>query len=40
MVDLARMLSATRGRGRLDWTDWVSYGYLLVGLFLMFGLVL
>jgi len=40
MVNLARMLSATRGRGRLDWTDWASYGYLLVGLVLMFGPVL
>jgi len=40
MLNLARMLSATRGRGRLDWTDWASYGYLLVGLVLMFGPVL
>jgi alpha-1,4-digalacturonate transport system permease protein len=30
-------LTRTRGRGRLDWTDWVSYGYLALGLFLMFG---
>ena len=34
------MLTATRGRGRLDWTDWLSYGYLLLGLVLMFGPVL
>src|SRR5438105_12927515 len=40
MVDLSRMLVATRGRGRLDWTDWFSYGYLLLGLVLMFGPVL
>ncbi|SHF63540.1 carbohydrate ABC transporter membrane protein 2, CUT1 family [Loktanella atrilutea] len=30
-------LTATRGRGRLHWTDWVSYGYLFLGVFLMFG---
>lgn len=30
-------LTRTRGRGRLDWTDWFTYGYLAVGLFLMFG---
>src|SRR6266705_4319477 len=40
MASLATMLSATRGRGRLDWTDWLSYGYLLLGLVLMFGPVL
>ena len=40
MPDLARMLTATRGRGRVDWTDWLSYAYLVVGLFLMFGPVL
>src|SRR5438094_8475776 len=37
MADLARMLTATRGRQRLDWTDWLSYAYLLLGLLLMFG---
>src|SRR5262245_18602448 len=40
MADIARMLAATRGRGRLDWTDWLSYAYLLLGLVLMFGPVL
>jgi alpha-1,4-digalacturonate transport system permease protein len=40
MVDVGRMLTATRGRGRLDWTDWLSYGYLLLGLVLMFGPVM
>ena len=40
MVDLARMLTATRGRGRPDWTDWLTYGYLVLGLGLMFGPVL
>jgi alpha-1,4-digalacturonate transport system permease protein len=34
------MLTATRGRQKLDWTDWLSYAYLLLGLFLMFGPVL
>jgi alpha-1,4-digalacturonate transport system permease protein len=29
-------LTRTRGRLRLDWTDWLSYLYLLVGLFTMF----
>ena len=37
-------LTRTRGRlgGRpaIDWTDWLSYGYLTLGLFLMFGPVL
>ncbi|MBF9035575.1 ABC transporter permease subunit [Rhodobacterales bacterium HKCCE2091] len=33
-------LTATRGKGRLHWTDWVSYGYLALGIFLMFGPVL
>ena len=37
---VAAMLTATRGRGRFDWTDWLTYGYLLVGLVLMFGPVL
>src|SRR5213080_2648246 len=40
MVNVARMLSGTRGGGRLDWTDWLSYGYLLLGLVMMFGPVL
>src|SRR3984893_15938099 len=40
MARLAAMLSARRGRGKPDWTDWVSYGYLLLGLVLMFGPVL
>jgi alpha-1,4-digalacturonate transport system permease protein len=30
------MLTAQRGRGKSDWTDWFSYGYLLLGLVLMF----
>jgi alpha-1,4-digalacturonate transport system permease protein len=30
-------LTRTRGVGRLDWTDWFTYGYLAVGLILMFG---
>jgi alpha-1,4-digalacturonate transport system permease protein len=33
-------LTRTRGRQRLHWTDWLSYGYLLLGLLLMFGPVL
>lgn len=34
------MLTATRGGGRFDWTDWLSYAYLLFGVVLMFGPVL
>ena len=37
---MANFLTRTRGRKRLHWTDWVSYGYLLLGLFVMFGPVL
>jgi alpha-1,4-digalacturonate transport system permease protein len=33
-------LLRTHGRTRFDWTDWVSYLYLFVGLFIMFGPVL
>ena len=29
-----------RGHSRLHWTDWLSYAYLAIGLFLMFGPVL
>ena len=29
-------LTRTRGKGRLHWTDWLSYGYLLLGVLLMF----
>ncbi len=37
---MANFLTRTRGRSRLHWTDWVSYGYLLLGLAVMFGPVL
>lgn len=41
MTSLATLVTATRGRhGRLDWTDWLSYAYLVAGLFMMFGPVL
>ena len=33
-------LTRTRGQGRLHWTDWLSYAYLLLGVFLMFAPVL
>jgi len=39
-VSVRTYLLRTHGRTRLDWTDWVSYLYLVVGLFLMFGPVL
>ncbi len=37
---LVKFLTRTHGKGRLDWTDWLSYAYLLVGLFTMFAPVL
>ena len=37
---LVGFLTRTRGRRRLDWTDWLTYGYLLLGVLLMFGPVL
>lgn len=30
-------LTRTRGQGRLHWTDWASYSYLVLSIFLMFG---
>ncbi len=41
MGKVVSFLTATRGKnGKLHWTDWVSYGYLTLGVFLMFGPVL
>ncbi len=40
MSGVLRMLSATRGRRGPDWTDWLSYAYLLLGVLVMFGPVL
>jgi alpha-1,4-digalacturonate transport system permease protein len=37
---MLRFFTRTRGRQRLDWTDWLSYLYLLAGLLVMFGPVL
>ncbi|MEL6640627.1 MAG: carbohydrate ABC transporter permease [Pseudomonadota bacterium] len=38
MAKVWDFLTATRGKnGKLHWTDWVSYGYLFLGIFLMFG---
>ncbi|MGA8513568.1 MAG: carbohydrate ABC transporter permease [Burkholderiaceae bacterium] len=37
---MLKFLTGTRGRNRLDWTDWLSYLYLFMGLFMMFGPVL
>jgi alpha-1,4-digalacturonate transport system permease protein len=39
-MKMLSLLTATRGRGKLDWTDWLSYAYLFIGLILMFGPVL
>lgn len=40
MRSVGRWLVATRGRQRPDWTDWLSYAYLIAGLVVMFGPVL
>src|SRR5438132_1688662 len=40
MANLVGFFTARRGRTKPDWTDWFSYGYLLLGLLLMFGPVL
>ncbi|HEY1327587.1 MAG TPA: carbohydrate ABC transporter permease [Casimicrobiaceae bacterium] len=37
MPSLRALLTGTRGRARPDWTDWLTYGYLVLGLLLMFG---
>jgi alpha-1,4-digalacturonate transport system permease protein len=37
MVSVRTFLTLRRGRTRLDWTDWFTYGYLLLGVVLMFG---
>jgi alpha-1,4-digalacturonate transport system permease protein len=39
-MSVRAFLLRTHGRTHFDWTDWVSYAYLVVGLFLMFGPVL
>ncbi|MDA9208103.1 carbohydrate ABC transporter permease [Octadecabacter sp.] len=40
MARVFSFLTATRGKGRLHWTDWVSYSYLIFGILLMFGPVI
>lgn len=35
-----RFISRTRGRKRFDLTDWLTWAYLILGIFLMFGPVL
>lgn len=37
---MSSFLTRTRGKGRMDWTDWFTYGYLFFGIALMFGPVL
>ncbi|WP_099866375.1 carbohydrate ABC transporter permease [Pararhizobium haloflavum] len=37
---MKRFLTRRRGRYRMDWMDWLSWGYLVVGLLLMLGPVL
>ncbi len=40
MASVVTFLTRTRGHKQADWTDYVSYAYLLMGIFLMFGPVL
>ena len=37
MPELRTLLTARRGPGRFDWTDWFTYGFLFLGVMLMFG---
>lgn len=38
MARIAEFFTRTRGgKGRMDWTDWLTYGYLVLGILLMFG---
>ena len=37
---MTNFLTRTRGRTRMDWTDWLSYTYLMIRLFTMFAPVL
>lgn len=37
---MRNFLTRTRGRSSLHWTDWLSYGYLLMGLITMFAPIL
>jgi alpha-1,4-digalacturonate transport system permease protein len=39
-MNLRAFLTRTHGKGRLDWTDYLSYAYLFVGLFTLFAPVL
>lgn len=34
---LTRTRGGTRDKPRMDWTDWLTYGYLILGIFIMFG---
>ncbi|MBA8879573.1 carbohydrate ABC transporter permease [Phyllobacterium myrsinacearum] len=40
MGNVLTFLTRTRGIGRLHWTDWASYAYLLFGVVIMFGPVI
>ncbi len=41
MASVVTFLTRTRaGNGRMDWTDWVTYGYLFLGVFMMFAPVI
>ncbi len=36
MANVISFLTRTRGIGKLHWTDWLTYGYLFLGVLLMF----
>lgn len=40
MAKVITFLTRTRGQGKLHWTDWLSYSYLIFGVFLMFAPVI
>jgi alpha-1,4-digalacturonate transport system permease protein len=35
-ASMANILTARRGRKKLHWTDWLTYGYLVIGVLVMF----
>ncbi len=40
MGKIVEFMTRTRGGGKMDWTDWLTYSYLVLGILLMFGPVI
>lgn len=40
MGKIVEFMTRTRGGGKMDWTDWLTYCYLVLGILLMFGPVI